>query len=188
MSGPELYGRWQRCIFFNLGLNATCRSFFLVKAMELRDLDFGPSFGFQGFVMMEFAAWGAKDISRAQWSFAGKVEEQGLGGLRYCFMFSIWFCTAVFGDIFWPLGVYFVRLFLGIERKWWNQVFNTYGVEFFMPVYLVLCTVGWLALCSSWQVGEDRFPSGCVPVLYGINVESLLLFGCDEVAAEMHIS
>ena len=57
-----------------------------------------------------------------------------------------------------------------------------------MPVYLVLCTVGWLALCSSWQVGEDRFPSGCVPVLYGINVESLLLFGCDEVAAEMHIS
>ena len=45
----------ERCIFFNLGLNATCRSLFLVKAMELRDLDFGPSFGFQGFVMMEFA-------------------------------------------------------------------------------------------------------------------------------------
>ena len=71
-----------------------------------------------------------------------------------------------------------------------GQVFNTHCVQVFMPIvsriFSYFCT-----LVASWKLGRIVSPRAAFPILIGrVNkwLESELVFDCDEVAAEMHIS
>ena len=72
--------------------------------------------------------------------------------------------------------MYFIGHFLGTEKKQKGQVFNTYCVRVFStPLFCRLFLAVSIVVFIEWfvcilAVGEDRFPSGRVPVLNGIKV------------------
>ena len=88
-----------------------------------------------------------------------------------------------------PLGVGFCKGFSWHGKEAESQVFNTHYVKFFSPSFFVFYFCTFVLHPGSWG---GSFPLGpCLPGSdWRVNKrwEVVLVFACDKVTAEMHIS